>query len=80
MDDHSRVLVNSSSADRDPAQEPRSQAVGAGIGGAGGETVKEFDEVESEPQHHRNGDRGPRDPWTDARDAARDAWLTVRKS
>jgi hypothetical protein len=39
---------------------------------------KKFDEVETKLQGDWKSDRGPGDPWTDARDAARDAWLRVR--
>ncbi len=41
---------------------------------------KEFDEVESELQRNWKSDQGASDPWTDARDATRDAWLRVRTS
>ena len=39
---------------------------------------KEFDEVEPELQGSWKNERGPADPWTDAREATRDAWLRVR--
>jgi len=41
---------------------------------------REFDDVESELQNNWKGDQGASDPWTDARDATRDAWLRVRTS
>ncbi len=41
---------------------------------------REFDAVEPELQHNWTSDRGAADPWTDARDATRDAWLRVRSS
>ncbi len=39
---------------------------------------KQFDEVETELQRDWKGDPGAADPWTDAREATRDAWLRVR--
>jgi hypothetical protein len=39
---------------------------------------KEFDEVESELERKWSGSQRAKDPWTDARDATRDAWLRVR--
>jgi hypothetical protein len=39
---------------------------------------REFDDVEPELQRSWKGDQGAGDPWTDARDATRDAWLRVR--
>jgi hypothetical protein len=39
---------------------------------------REFDDVEPELQRNWKGDQGAGDPWTDARDATRDAWLRVR--
>ncbi len=39
---------------------------------------KQFDDLEPELQRSWSVDLGAADPWTDARDATRDAWLRVR--
>jgi hypothetical protein len=39
---------------------------------------KQFDDAEPELQRSWSVDLGAADPWTDARDATRDAWLRVR--
>lgn len=66
MDDKKVEVVNSPSPPaKSISKEPAPAPVDKDMGFAGGVVAG-------------SGDRGPEDPWTDARDATRDTWLKAR--